>query len=125
MLKRIYRAQQDAAIFGFDWPNATKAMQQVMSECQEVQEVIENKESQERLQEEIGDLILAALSFCRFCGFDAEETLLKAEEKFESRMTILKNLTGRQKLPSLQGQSIEVMLDLWKEAKNIHDKEKV
>ena len=125
MLKRVNHAQEDAARFGFEWPNTTNALQQIISECHEVQESMTHNESQERLQEEIGDLISAALSLCRFCGFDTEETLLKATEKFESRMAILKTLTEEQKLSSLNGQSIDFMLDLWKKAKAIHNREKI
>jgi uncharacterized protein YabN with tetrapyrrole methylase and pyrophosphatase domain len=121
-LKNLILLEKDARAFGFDWSDQDMIIDQVIDECREVKEAIDNNEPTERVQEEIGDLLHTAISLCIFSGFDLEETLAKTTEKFELRMNTLKSLTRKHNLGDLQGQSIEFMLKLWREAKEITSK---
>lgn len=116
-LKKLMKIDHESREFGFEWPHAEMILDHIISECEEIKEVIAQKESRERLQEEIGDLLHAAISLNRFSGFDIEETLEKVVRKFENRMASLKTITRRHGLQDLNGQSTEFMLDLWKEVK--------
>jgi len=122
VLKELINLEKDARSFGFDWSDYYMILEQVIDECREIKEAIDDAEPPERVQEEIGDLLHTAISLCIFSRFEVEETLTKTTEKFELRMNALKILTEKHNLQNLQGQSTEFMLKLWKEAKEITNK---
>ena len=117
-LQRLINLEKDARDFGFDWPNEDMIIDQVISECHEIRDA----SNRDHLQEEIGDLILTAISLCMFAGFEVDETLAKVHDKFARRMQALKDITHKQGLDNLQGQSMEFMLKLWDKVKS---KEKI
>ncbi len=107
---------RDAQAFGFNWPDQGMILDQIISECKEIHQEIEGG-CNEKMQEEIGDLLHAVISLCVFSGFDVSETLGKTGAKFSKRMALLKTLTQEQGLESLHGQSIPFMMNLWKKVK--------
>ncbi|HJD62060.1 MAG TPA: nucleotide pyrophosphohydrolase [Rickettsia endosymbiont of Degeeriella rufa] len=116
-VKDLITLEKDARAYGFDWSDYEMILAQVIDECREIKEAINDGESKERVQEEIGDLLHTAISLCMFLEFDVEETLYKISIKFAKRMEAVKTLTRKHNLPNLQGQSTEFLLKLWKEAK--------
>ena len=116
-LSKLIKIEQESRAFGFDWPNTDMILDQAISECHEIREAINNQESLERIQEEIGDLLHAAISLCDYANFDVEETLELTYKKFNKRMKALKKETARQGLENLNGQSMAFMLELWEKAK--------
>ena len=115
-LPRLIELKKNARNFGFEWPDAFMILDQIVDECREVREEL-LLASHNKLQEEVGDLLHAAFSLCLFLNLDLEETLSKTNDKFEKRMLALKNLTQDSGLSNLKGQSLEFMLNLWREAK--------
>lgn len=103
--------------FGFDWPDIPTIIRQAQSECVEIEEVLQQQESPERLQEEISDLLHTAISLCLFAGFSVEETLSNVVKKFGARMDKVRLLAKQQGLSTLKSQSFEFMLTLWDKAK--------
>ncbi len=118
-LDSLINLEIEAREFGFDWPDRESIIEQALSECEEIKEAIQNNESKERIQEEIGDLIHTAISLCIFAGFDTKETIAKVTDKFGARMQKVKALTKEKGLLSLKGQSTEFMLELWSNAKKV------
>lgn len=116
-LDELIALERDARAFGFDWPDQHMIVDQALSECVEIRQAIEENEPQVRIQEEVGDLIHTALSFCIFSGYDIDETICKVNEKFGARMRALKEITRNNGLNDLQGKSIKYMIKLWQEAK--------
>ncbi len=102
-----------AQAFGVHWPDQGVILDPIISECKELRQEIEVG-CNEKMQEEIGDWLHAAISLCVFSGFDVSETLGKTEAKFSKRMALLKTLTQEQGLESLHRQSIPFMMNLWK-----------
>lgn len=117
-LKKLITLEKEKHAFGFDWPNQEMILSQITSECAEVKEAIQNQESKNRVQEEIGDLLHAVISLCEFSGFDVDETLSKVGSKFDRRMGNLKAEAQKHGLSDLKGQSYEFMLELWEASKN-------
>ena len=118
-LNDLIAIEQDARNFGFEWPHTDMIIDQAISECHEIVDAINQGESAERIQEEIGDLLHTAISLCIFAGFDVEQTLSKVSTKFSKRMAAMHQLAKQRGLESLSGQSIDFMLELWKEAKKM------
>lgn len=119
MFKELIALEKDARAYGFDWTNREMIVDQAISECHEILAAISDNEQAERLQEEIGDLIHTAISLCLFAGFDVDETVGVVSKKFAKRMQLLKELTRARGLQDLRGQSMEFMLELWREVKSI------
>jgi uncharacterized protein YabN with tetrapyrrole methylase and pyrophosphatase domain len=118
-LNDLIATELAAREFGFDWPNAEMIIQQANSECVEITQALENNESPERVQEEIGDLLHTAISLCLFQGYDVDQTLTKTNAKFSKRMQTVMELAHRRGFNNLTGQPIEFLLELWQEAKTI------
>jgi uncharacterized protein YabN with tetrapyrrole methylase and pyrophosphatase domain len=116
-LQRLIAQEKDARAFGFDWPNQMAAIKQIINECKEIIEDIEAKAPSAKIQEEMGDLLHAAVSLCVFSGFDVEDTLEKIIHKFGRRMDAVKDMTRELGLNDLHGQSTQFMLNLWDKAK--------
>ncbi len=116
-LNKLIQLEHEARDFGFDWPDAPCIIEQAMSECAEIQEALVLKETPERVQEEIGDLLHTAISLCLFSGFSVEETLQNVVKKFGTRLHAVQELTQQEGLDNLHGQSFEYMMELWKKAK--------
>jgi len=57
-----------------------------------------------------------------FAGFDVEETLVYIVKKFGARLQSVKTLAAQQGYTSLKGQSIDLLMELWRQAKKCNDK---
>lgn len=117
LIKKVEKQQNEAKEFGFDWQYLEQLTDQIRSEAHEVDEAWKLK-NMAHLQEEIGDLIHAALSLSVFCGFDPEETLKKSVDKFQRRYDALVDFVqedGHENL--LHNESYDVMMGYWKKAK--------
>ncbi len=117
-LDKLLTIEKDSRQFGFDWPNVDLIFEQIKSECKEIQEAIANKETPHRIQEEIGDLIHAAINLCVYLDYDVVDTLSKTTEKFDKRMKALKQISKEHGHNTLKNQPIEVLLRYWEKAKN-------
>lgn len=116
-LDNLIASENNAREFGFEWPTQAMIIEWIVSEGNEVLDAIKHNESPARIQEEIGDLLHAAVSLCMFSGFDVEDTMDKTTRKFDLRMQHLKAISKERGLDTLRGQSVEFMLELWREAK--------
>jgi uncharacterized protein YabN with tetrapyrrole methylase and pyrophosphatase domain len=122
-LQTLITEEKKAHIFGFDWPNYEMIFAQMIDEIREVKEDIDNNALPHKVQEEIGDVLHVAISLCVYAGFDVEETLAMVHNKFSKRMSRVEELTKQRGLPNLKGQSMEFMLELWREAKKMESKD--
>jgi len=80
-LLRAQKLQKRAARSGFDWPDAEGAKAKIFEEIAEV----EAAGTAAEIEEEIGDLLFAAVNYARHSGVDAEAALRKGSAKFENR----------------------------------------
>lgn len=118
MLKKLVDLEKDAKNFGFQWEHENQIIEQVKSECDEIQECItSNPVDRASLQEEVGDLIHAAFSLCVFLNFDPQETLSLSVDKFEKRLEVVKALVKQDGLSTLEGKSFEELMVFWEKAK--------
>ncbi len=117
-LIRAEKLQKRAARVGFDWPDAQGAFDKVREELDEVEAEVAAIDP-DRLQDELGDLLFAMVNVIRLLGMDAEQTLSRANEKFERRFrameTQLRN-AGRQDLRELSLEALDVAWEQVKEA---------
>lgn len=103
--------------YGFAWQQHELIIEQIHNELIEVTQAIAQKESHERIQEEIGDLIHATLSLAIFLHYDIDQTLLKTTQKLAHRFEKLQNIAQQQGYSNLKEQSHTTLIHLWKKAK--------
>ena len=110
-LIRAEKLQKRAARVGFDWPDVNGVFAKLHEEIAEVQAEIDS-ENQERLQDELGDLLFTMVNLVRLFGMDAEQTLSIANEKFEQRFRDMEQNIHRSGCENLQ----ELSADEWDKA---------
>lgn len=114
-LLRGQKIQKRAARVGFDWNNISDVINKVEEELNEVNDSLE-KDDQNEIEMEIGDLLFAVVNLCRFVDLQAEETLRKANRKFVRRFKLLENELNTQG-KNISDQSLEELDSIWNEIK--------
>jgi len=122
LLEKVVILEDDASHFGFRWETTDQIMQQIQSECAEIQEHLDDglsKANQTELQEEIGDLLHAVFSLCVYCRFSPQVTLAQSLTKFERRMRAVKLIAEERRLTTLEGQPFDELMRVWDKAKQL------
>ncbi|MCI8303508.1 MAG: nucleoside triphosphate pyrophosphohydrolase [Lawsonibacter sp.] len=109
-LTRASKLQGKAAKAGFDWRDASPALDKL---CEELEELKTALREHSNVEEELGDLLFAAVKVGRFAQVDGEAALQKACEKFIRRFRRVEELAG-EPLDKLDVPALEA---LWKRAK--------
>ncbi len=115
-LLRSYKIQQRAASLGFDWPSLQGAVDKLREEAQELEDAY-RQEVPERIEEEFGDFLFAAVNVARFLELNPEMALGKALRKFMVRFSHISDQAAKRERP-LSAFSLEQMDQWWEEAKN-------
>src|SRR5438034_2316590 len=89
-LVRAQKAQSKAARVNFDWTELRGVMAKVEEELHETKEAIQSQQ-QERIEDEIGDLLFAVVNLARKSKIDAETALQSATDKFVARFNRLED----------------------------------
>jgi uncharacterized protein YabN with tetrapyrrole methylase and pyrophosphatase domain len=80
---------------GFDWSGAGDVVAKIREEVDEIQEVVNAGEvDQDRVEEEVGDLLFAIANLSRKLGVEPETALRKANDKFTRRFTAMESTIG-------------------------------
>lgn len=116
LLKKVEKQELAAKAFGFYWESVPQLIAQIQNECTEIQEAWD-KEDIDHVQEEIGDLMQAAISLAVFCELDPRTTLSKSIEKFQRRYDTVVQLARNEGRDNLHKQSFETLMDYWNRAK--------
>ena len=84
---RAAKIGKRAARMGFDWPDPTGVLEKIEEELAELKEAadIDTEHREERVTEEIGDLLFASANLARHYKIDPEEALRRANLKFQRR----------------------------------------
>lgn len=116
-LHRAFRLQDRAAGVGFDWPTADGPLDKVREELAEVETELRAAEpSNERLHDEIGDLLFAVVNLARKVGVHPALALDRANAKFASRFAAIERL-ARERGIDVATAGLPVLDSLWDEAK--------
>jgi uncharacterized protein YabN with tetrapyrrole methylase and pyrophosphatase domain len=116
LFKKVEELEIAAKQFGFYWEHIGQLIEQIKSECIEIQEAWQ-KDDRSHLQEEVGDLLQAAVSLAVFCGLDPQDTLLQSIEKFKKRYNTVVELAHHDGFQNLHHQPFEVLMNYWNRAK--------
>lgn len=93
-LWRAEKIQKKAKKVGFDWPDIDGSMDKLREELLELVEAEKEKDAA-HIEEELGDLLFAAVNVSRFVGIDPEAALHKSCEKFIRRFEFIETEAGK------------------------------
>lgn len=83
-LLRADKVQNKARQVGFDWDDPQAALAKVREEADEVETALKDGTN---VEEELGDMLFACVNVARLSGFDSEQALRMATQKFMDRFT--------------------------------------
>lgn len=107
-LLRAEKLQKRAARVGFDWPDRDGPVAKLAEETAELAEAPDNK-----IEEEAGDLLFAAVNVVRAYGIAPETALRAANTKFERRFRAMEEMATQ----AFSDLSLEAMEELWQAVK--------
>ena len=117
---RAEKIQAKAEKAGFEWPNIQAAMDKLAEELGELQTAVAEHSN---IEEELGDLLFAAVKIARFFHIDAEEALAGTCEKF------IRRFAGVEAAVTAQGKDmkqldVSQLMVLWNREKHPENEER-
>jgi MazG family protein len=112
-----FQLTRKASRIGFDWEDASGVIAKMQEETRELETALQTK-NQRRAEEEMGDLLFAAVNLARFLHVDPEIALKKANAKFSRRFHAMEALArdaGRE-FQDLPREEMEALWDATKSA---------
>ncbi|HBH17584.1 MAG TPA: hypothetical protein DDX14_01310 [Cyanobacteria bacterium UBA9579] len=97
---------------GFEWPNVKSLWECLDSEIKEFQQAVE-QEDQEKMEDELGDILFSLVNVARWHGVDAELALLRANKKFTGRFQLMEQIATKDLTECTQDE----LENLWQSAK--------
>src|SRR5258707_13918762 len=95
-LLEAFQLTRKAAPIGFDWDNVEGIFDKLLEESTELREVLRKKESSDRIESELGDILFVAVNLSRFLNVDPEIALHKASAKFTRRFREMEKIAREQ-----------------------------
>jgi tetrapyrrole methylase family protein/MazG family protein len=105
-----------AAKVGFDWEDAAQIFDKLNEEIDELNRAISDDE-QEKIEEEIGDLLFVVVNLARKLDVEPETALKKTNRKFRRRFKFIEDELKRRGR-ALEQSNLAEMDALWNEAKS-------
>ncbi len=116
-LMRAEKLQKRCAKVGFDWQNIEPVIAKIEEELSELKQEINRPHLvQAQVEEELGDLLFAVVNLSRHLKCQPEESLRKANHKFERRFRAVE-MKLKQQNKTVEQSSLVEMDMLWDEVK--------
>jgi len=112
-----FQLTRKASRIGFDWEDAGGVIAKMQEETAELEAALK-AEDRQKIEEEMGDLLFAAVNLARFLHVDPEIALKKANAKFSRRFRAMEALardSGRE-FKNLPREEMEALWDVTKNA---------
>jgi len=115
-----FQLTRKASRIGFDWENTGGVFEKMGEETEELKKALK-EENHLKTEEELGDLLFAAVNLSRFLKVDPEIALKKANAKFTRRFRAMERL-ARESGREFKDLPREKMEALWEAAKRSEEK---
>ncbi|MFS2225411.1 nucleoside triphosphate pyrophosphohydrolase [Pantoea sp. B65] len=116
-LMKADKIQKRCSAVGFDWNSLGPVLAKVYEEIDEVMDEAQQAVvDEDKLEEEIGDLLFATVNLSRHLGKKAETALQKANRKFERRFRQVEQIIAAQGL-AIGEATLEQMEAAWQQVK--------
>jgi ATP diphosphatase len=111
-INRAEKMQKRAASVGFDWDNVDGVYNKINEEIEE----LKNANSNENIEEELGDLLFTIVNLSRHLKVDPETALRKANTKFKQRFEKLESI-AEENGELINEQPAETLDQWWEKSK--------
>jgi MazG family protein len=115
-----FQLTRKASRVGFDWEEASGVFEKMREETEELKKALGNQD-QSKIEEELGDVLFAAINLSRFLKVDPEIALKKANAKFARRFRAMEKL-ARDSGREFKDLPREEMENYWEAAKKLEGK---
>ncbi len=122
-LSRSLRLQDRAAARNFDWPDVTGALEKLREELGELEQELArsdvdpaDEDLRDRIEDEVGDLLFAAVNVARIAEIHPATALERAAGKFAVRFRALLDLAAERNIDPDES-DLETLDRLWEEVK--------
>ena len=113
---RARRIQQEAARFGFDWPDIRPVFDKLEEELAELKHAFDVGDD-EAISDELGDLIFVCVNLARHAGINAEIALRGTNQKFLRRFAYVQQRM-REAGIEMEQQELDRMEAFWQASKH-------
>ena len=110
------KLQKRAAHHGFDWQTIGPVFAKLDEEIDELKVEIAIEDNQERITDEMGDILFASVNLSRHLGVNPEQALRDSNRKFISRFEVVEQLLSDDD-KQMEDCSVAVLEDYWRKAK--------
>jgi ATP diphosphatase len=110
------KLQRRAAHHGFDWDDIGPVFGKLDEEIAELKEEVGQQDNQQRISEEMGDILFASVNLAKHLGVNPEQALRDANRKFISRFELVEQLMeadGKR----MEECGVDTLIDYWTKAK--------
>ncbi len=104
-----------AANVGFDWPTLQPVLTKLREEIAEFESAVQH-EGQERMAQELGDILFAVVNLARHCNIEPEMALRGTNRCFEARFRWIERALHMQGKQPQEAKLMELD-ELWEAAK--------
>jgi MazG family protein len=112
-----FQLTRKASRIGFDWEDAGGVIAKMQEEAEELRNALSTRD-QSKVEEEMGDLLFAAINLSRFLHIDPEIALKKANAKFSRRFRTMEKMARKtsREFKDLPREEMEALWDATKDA---------
>ncbi len=115
-LLQALRISERAVAVGFEWEKPEDVLDKLDEEVAELKEAIMLGESQERLEDELGDTLFTLVNVGRKLGIRSHDALTRTMSKFRRRFGSIEKELAKAEIP-LDEASVDQLEALWQKAK--------
>lgn len=112
------KLQKRAAHHGFDWDDVAPVFDKLQEEIGELKAEIVHENNQERIADELGDILFACVNLSRHLDVNPEQALRDSNIKFISRFTVVEQLLQADDR-LMDDCSVEELEAYWQKAKRL------
>lgn len=112
------KLQKRAAHHGFDWDDIAPVFDKLNEEIGELKAEIVQQDNQQRITDEMGDILFASVNLARHLGVNPEQALRDSNRKFISRFEIVEQLLEKED-KAMEDCSVDVLEGYWQQAKKL------
>ena len=112
------KLQKRAAHHGFDWEDVAPVFDKLQEEIGELKAEIVHENNQERIADELGDILFACVNLSRHLDVNPEQALRDSNLRFISRFTVVEQLL-QQEGKKMEDCSVAELEAYWQKAKAI------
>ena len=110
------KLQKRTAQHGFDWDDISPVFDKLNEEIGELKAEIIHQDNQQRITDEMGDILFASVNLARHLSVNPEQALRDSNRKFISRFEIVEQLL-RKDGKVMEDCDVEMLEDYWQKAK--------